>query len=596
LVDWGAFVVSALCGPLVFERPTRVTAGAPRRHHGLRLLAGDVGLATAVLPTSRHARNVPARPPAHVGDPVPKLRRSTAAAALVSGAMLASTLAVAPAHATPVLAPATFSDVGLAGPVPATLPTPGSTPPYTAAKSVGLPARALPPTVAALPAGDGAAVVSWVAPTNPAARSGVDAVWVQTYTAQGQYLGEQVAAPTASSVNVTGLVPAHDYLFGVLTESSGSFSGYRFSPQLRSTGFTGQPGLALPVPLPPAGVPGVPVQSLVDTATQALQDILRAVTGSAKNATIQADPVLGREAWQTYHDVDAGSGQRLSLNVANGNVVLSVVDSTPVQAHGQLSYTLRRTYNSQDTSTVATLPGSVGAGWRLNLGEEAGDTTGLGVLGTALQAPNGSSLQPGAVTLIDRDGTRHVFPPRQNTGGGISAAVPSLSYASKPPVYLGPGGVDYLARDPKFVLRALREPDLVCVDQSYVSPPGVHLGLWRYVRFPGSTAASCPANVDSAPGAVVLGYAAERPDRVRTEYAANGEIVSLVDRAGVEMRYVYDNPGSRWDACGTCTSPVRALTRGPAPPTPASSRPGAAVSASAFQRRWRAVGWGRWRG
>ena len=63
------------------------------------------------------------------------------------------------------------------------------------------------------------------------------------------------------------------------------------------------------------------------------------------------------------------------FNVANGNLVVQHVDSTPVPARGRLAYVLRRTYNSQDSRL--TLPSSIGSGWQLNFGEA--DDAGAGV-------------------------------------------------------------------------------------------------------------------------------------------------------------------------------------------------------------------------
>ena len=63
--------------------------------------------------------------------------------------------------------------------------------------------------------------------------------------------------------------------------------------------------------------------------------------------------------WWSYVDRDIGPQSQAHANPANGNVVVQATDSTPVQAHGHLSYVLRRAYNSQDT-TVVSLPGSIG--------------------------------------------------------------------------------------------------------------------------------------------------------------------------------------------------------------------------------------------
>lgn len=359
----------------------------------------------------------------------------------VAAAVAAGTVVVAsPALAAAATAPrASFSDVGLAGPLPAAFAQAGSTAPYAAALPVAPTLLSAPTAVSALGSGDGGAVVSWVAP-GASQLAATDAYWVQSYTSQGAYLGEQSAAPAVTSATVTGLVPGNSYLFAVLAESAGSFSGYRFSAAAPVGGYTGQPGLPThvgpyPVPAPTVGSGALDINPKAFTAQYTAPTAAELAAAQAAAATATAPPVgvLGKEAWQTYFDFPSpGQGQQLQGNVANGNVVLSATDSTPVQAHGQLAYALRRTYNSLDSASLVTGPGSIGQGWRLNLGEEAGDAQSLGVLGEALDVPNATSVQPGAITLIDRDGTHHTFTPKatasaltvdSSLGDGLAALV-----------------------------------------------------------------------------------------------------------------------------------------------------------------------------
>ncbi|HEX9696346.1 MAG TPA: RHS repeat-associated core domain-containing protein [Actinomycetota bacterium] len=233
------------------------------------------------------------------------------------------------------------------------------------------------------------------------------------------------------------------------------------------------------------------------------------------------DTGLGIERWWTYASENLGPASAARVNVANGNLVIQQADSTPVQAHGRLAYSLKRTYNSQDMGLV-TFPGSIGKGWLLDVAE-TGDLVGGGLSARGLSVPSIQSVvQPLAVTLVDRDGTRHVFSPR-------SVALTPFEVTS--------GSLDVLKRkDPTPI--SLLGVVKVCADVAYDAPKGVHLSLWRYVGLK-SAAEQC-SSIASAVDPIVLGFAAVRPDRVRYEFAATGQLLSLVDPAGVELRYEYD--------------------------------------------------------
>jgi len=384
-----------------------------------------------------------------------------------------------------------------------------------------LPPPPAPASVSAAAAGDGAVAVSWTPSAASGSTAPVDGYGVRTYLSDGTYLGEQQTASTSTTLTVTGLTPGKSYYFTVAAHSSVGFSAYTSSNTVQVTGYTGAPGSPVGSP-----VSELAPQPLPAPGTGTLGTVVDGARAAVDGA---APPVLGYEDWQSYVGVNAGGRTRASVNVANGNLVVQTTDSTPVQAHGRLAYVLRRTYNSQTPAPVVTPAGSVGARWSLNLGEEAGDFTSVGLTGDGLEIPDPASLAPGAVTLVDRDGTRHTFTPK-TLPGGLALSSPLMAAGQSP------GSVAAVAR------RALTgQPGLlVCVTQTYTAPAGVHLGLYRFVQL-GAGVSACPADPTTAPGAAVLGYAAVRPDRVRTEYAATGELLSMTDATGVELRYVYAN-------------------------------------------------------
>ncbi|MGH2784037.1 MAG: RHS repeat-associated core domain-containing protein [Actinomycetota bacterium] len=267
-------------------------------------------------------------------------------------------------------------------------------------------------------------------------------------------------------------------------------------------------------------IPAIVVGS--DRACSTLLNTASAANGAGATtdsvSILTCDSGLGLEGWWSYVSRPAGPMALASVNVANGNLVLQHTDSTPVQAHGRLAYVLRRTYNSQDVA-VATLPGSLGAGWTLNVTEA--DVAAGAVSATGLVVPSLTSFtQPLAVTLIDRDGTRHVFPPK---GLGGATPVDVTAITSGPLLTLKPMVLPSTAR--------------ICVDQAFQAPPGVHLSLWRYIRI--NSGSACSAASSASP--VVLGFAAIRPDRVRYEFSSTGRLLSAIDPAGVEQRYLYEN-------------------------------------------------------
>ncbi|MDQ1712818.1 MAG: hypothetical protein QOE45_2268 [Frankiaceae bacterium] len=246
----------------------------------------------------------------------------------------------------------------------------------------------------------------------------------------------------------------------------------------------------------------------------------------ATAATTACGSALGLEPWWSYLTTEVGAQAAASVNVANGNLVIQASDSTPVQAHGHLAYVLRRSYNSQDPAAL-TLPGGLGAGWTFNVGQTS-DLAAEGVTATGLHVPRVGNViatltDPLSMTLIDRDGTRHVFSPKVGLPAISISGLTGPSAVLNPSVLTTPPGTE------------------LCVDVAYQAPAGVHLGLWRYVAIQPQAGAQPCANI-AGRSPVVVGYAAMRPDRLRTEFNAVGQLVEMRDGAGVALRYVYDAP------------------------------------------------------
>ncbi|MDQ1698536.1 MAG: hypothetical protein QOG34_399, partial [Frankiaceae bacterium] len=262
------------------------------------------------------------------------------------------------------------------------------------------------------------------------------------------------------------------------------------------------------------------------------------------------DSGLGVEPWWSYVSSIVGAQSTAQVNAMNGNLVVQATDSTPVPARGHFDYVIRRTYNSQDAG-VLTLPGSLGGGWLLNVGQ-ADDLAGDGVTTTGLSVPQpvnetpASLLAPIAVTMIDRDGTRHVFTYRSaSVGVGNAVNVGNMTGAS----------ALLLPANPKLLPTGLGGSSgfaSVCVDAMYQPPPGVHVALWRYVGVNNGC-----ANELTDASARVVGFSAVRPDRLRYDYDLTGHLLDMTDGSGVDLRYTYDAQGrltSVYEA-QTCSTP-----------------------------------------
>jgi RHS repeat-associated protein/uncharacterized repeat protein (TIGR01451 family) len=239
------------------------------------------------------------------------------------------------------------------------------------------------------------------------------------------------------------------------------------------------------------------------------------------------DTGLGVENWWTFINRDVGPQAQAQVNVSNGNLVVQQTDSTPIQAHGHLAYVLNRTYNSQDTALLS-FPGSFGAGWNLDIAE-TGDLAGSGVGATGLFVPPVSSvLNPLAVTLIDADGTRHVFGFR-----GLNATIDITGL-------LGLGGGGPLADlVPQVLSLDTSRFNHLCVDETFSSPAGVHLGLYRYIEVHSGNAITPCSVPDPGTSPVVLGFATVNPQRVRNEFSFDGHLLDILDSSGTDLRYRY---------------------------------------------------------
>jgi RHS repeat-associated protein/uncharacterized repeat protein (TIGR01451 family) len=309
--------------------------------------------------------------------------------------------------------------------------------------------------------------------------------------------------------------------------------------QLSIGGFTLLPGENESFTYHVVALPVTDRDCTTSTNTASSTNVLGTSTSSAPVSI--CDTGLGNEAWWSYVSRSAGPQATARVNVANGNLVLQQTDSTPIQAHGRLAYVIRRTYNSQD-ATLLSLPGSIGAGWVFNV-DQADDLVGDGVGATSLYVPPVESiLNPGSVTLIDRDGTRHVFLPR-----GISNILNVLSATGAAVT----GDLTELV--PRVLAIDASKYTNICVDETYQAPAGVHLSLWRYFEVNSlQTSGPCVSAAGSTP--VLLGFAAERPDRVRYEFAADGHMLDMQDGAGNDLRYVYQNLPAAGLALGNLTA------------------------------------------
>lgn len=234
---------------------------------------------------------------------------------------------------------------------------------------------------------------------------------------------------------------------------------------------------------------------------------------------------LGVEKWWTYDTTDLGGGGTASVNVANGNLVVKQYDSTPVQTRGRLALALGRAYNSQDLMSGG---GPIGAGWQFDIGETSEFAGGFGIAGLSL--PNLQTvLQPLSMPYIDRDGTRHVFKLRSV---GVAAGDLSL------PISLTEGGslaetIETLLGGLPFALFEDEGYSGLCIDQAYTGPPGSNMFLFRFIGVGSAAGCGNPALNDP----LTVGWSLVRPDRLRYDFNALGQLLHVTDPAGNVLDY-----------------------------------------------------------
>lgn len=271
---------------------------------------------------------------------------------------------------------------------------------------------------------------------------------------------------------------------------------------------------------------------------------------SAPIAMTACDAGLGLENWWSYAAGQVDPAQTAQVNVANGNAVVQALDSTPIQSHGQFDFVLRRTYNSQDSAGAATtdvngkngggngngigknLPQGFGDGWQLNIGDIGMSSAGPG-LGSSLgllvpnnESPNSQS----SVTFIDADGTRHVYQFNGLAANGIDITNQSGTNGLLHSLYPHALHLDTNSHGGNRF-------SSLCVDESFTTPPGMHLSLYRYMETDNACSTSSGTNLTPA----TLGFEAVKPDGTRYEFSWDGHLLDMQDAAGNTLTYSWAN-------------------------------------------------------
>ena len=260
----------------------------------------------------------------------------------------------------------------------------------------------------------------------------------------------------------------------------------------------------------------------VDRSCTTLADSALATGPSGSSGPVAApvtvcDAGLGTSPWLTYATRSLGPLAVASVDPADGNLVVAQHDGTDIPGHGPLGFGVTRTYNSQDTG-IANLPATLGAGWVFTVGQDRLAASGPVASGLVVPVLLPTSTQV-PVILVEGSGARDTFTPH-----ALPQAV-DVTSMSAPASSTSPLGVVA-----SHVLKLDAGYTHLCVDAAFAPPIGVHLDIWRYVE----TNGSC-----SSGPFTVLGFAAERIDRVRYEFAWDGHLLDVMDGNGNELRDQY---------------------------------------------------------
>jgi RHS repeat-associated protein len=247
------------------------------------------------------------------------------------------------------------------------------------------------------------------------------------------------------------------------------------------------------------------------------------ITGGSPVLSV-CDGGLGHEPWWSYTTTAIGPQGAAAMNAGDGNLVIAQSDTTAIPGHARLSFQVHRVYNSEDTGNAAA-PNAFGIGWGVDF--ESWDSSPAGVAGVAaLYVPPAESVAVNhPVTVIDDGGSRQVV-----TLATLPTPIDVASLAASQP--LG-------TLIPKVLTLDTVHYNHLCVDEAANgAAPGVHLGMWRYTEV-SAASSSTPCTPATGTQPVVVGWGAERPDRIRYEFSWNGYKLDAVDGNGNEVRYAY---------------------------------------------------------
>jgi RHS repeat-associated protein len=248
-------------------------------------------------------------------------------------------------------------------------------------------------------------------------------------------------------------------------------------------------------------------------------------TNSGSSIVTTCDGGLGVEPWWTYVTRPIGPLGTASVNAGDGNLVVTQSDSTAIPGQGRLELQPRRVYSSEASGNGAP-PNAFGNGWTIDFESWTGTPDGVAGVGGLYVPPAESLAANHPVTVIDDGGGRQVV---------------SLQPLATPINVTGISTSDTSAMAtvvPRVLALDTAHFDHLCIDDVAARTPGVHLGMWRYTELTAASA-STPCTPAAGTTPAVLGWGAERPDRIRYEFAWDGHKLDAVDGNGNEVRYAY---------------------------------------------------------